>query len=237
MIPKIVHQCHTAGIRKLSAEDISAMTKLRVMNLDWDFKFYDLERMREFIMRNYEERYLLAFDKINPSYGVAQADYFRYLLMYAEGGVYLDVKSFTTKPLLQIIHEHDDFILYSWQNNPRGVYENDGKHDEILEGFEFQQWNIITNSHNFLLRKVIESVTNNIENYTVEDFGVGWKGVLKTTGPIPYTNAINSENGSDNIRFAGNNEKNGLIYRDDINFPYSKDETHYSLNDEPLILV
>ncbi len=38
-----------------------------------------------------------------PRYGVVLADIFRYLVIYNEGGVYLDIKSTVNRPLDEII--------------------------------------------------------------------------------------------------------------------------------------
>ena len=46
-----------------------------------------------YIRREYGESILSCYLRIDPVYGAARADLFRYLLLYRTGGVYLDIKS------------------------------------------------------------------------------------------------------------------------------------------------
>ena len=152
------------------------------------------------------------------------------------GGGYLDTKSVLFKPLDDIILDEDEFVVFSWEGNPRGLYEGYGKHDLIDIGFEYQQWNIISCKHNNCLWDVILLVTKNIENYSSWRDGIGLLGVWKTTGPIPYTNAISNSKFNAKVRFAGNNESNGVFYRNDEKYKIRITANHYSKNVEPLII-
>lgn len=233
LIPKKIHQCHTKGEGVLTEEERHAISITRKNNPDWEYHFYDLEKMKAFIQQHYEQRYVNAFNKINPAYGVAQADYFRYLLINKVGGVYLDTKSVITKPLEHIIHSGDKFVLFSWEDNPRGLYDGYGIHKDIIDNrCEYQQWNIISTQNNRHLEQVIETVTKNIEGYSILKHSVGRVGVLRTTGPIPFTNSIFVDS---NVRIAGNNETNGFLYRDDINYPQRVIKSHYSKMHEPIV--
>ena len=59
--------------------------------------------INEYIGRAYGERLLGEFNRISPSYGATRADFFRYLLLYREGGVYLDIKSSMERPLDEVL--------------------------------------------------------------------------------------------------------------------------------------
>ena len=232
-IPKIIHQVHTRGLQGLTDVDKRAIELLKKNNPDWDYSFYDYNQMVDFIKKNYSNRYVNAFYKINPIYGAAQADYFRYLLMYKLGGAYFDVKSFTTCSLNNLILPNDDLIVFEWQGgDPR--YESFGRHEEIIRGREYQQWNIICSPYNKYLENVIEKVTSNIESYTVSKFKSGWYGVIHTTGPVPYTNAIHEVENQSGVRLLGSSCKNGLIFKDF--YQQSTDKNHYSKQTKRVIL-
>ena len=235
-IPRVIHQVHTNGITALGEEEARAIHLLKSNNPDWDYRFYDYQEMLLFVKSNYTDRYVRAFLMINPIYGAALADYFRYLLIKKVGGVYLDTKSFTAVPIESILHENDEFVVFSWQGNPRGLYANYGVHKDINRGFEYQQWNIISTAENKYISSVVEAITKQIECYSFIRSGVGWEGVLKTTGPIPYTNAIEIVNDGMGIRFAGNNEVNGIFYRNDAEFPTRIYKNHYSSKFTTVIL-
>lgn len=154
--------------------------------------------------------------------------------MYKLGGAYFDVKSFSTCSLTSLISPDDELIVFEWQGgNP--LFELFGKHKTIIRGREYQQWNIICSPYNKYLKNVIEKVTQNIENYTVLKFRYGSYGVLHTTGPIPYTNAIDEIEDQSGVRLLGSSCQNGLIFKDlSLHF---KNETHYSKQTEQVILT
>lgn len=230
-------QCHSKGAAYLNDEERSAIEKLKNMNPEWNYIFYDFDMMRCFVKENYSSRYLNAFDKINNDYGAAISDYFRYLVIYKLGGVYVDNKAFTKVPLVNIIEPEDEMIIFSWRGNPRSLHLNHGLHKDIRRGDEYQQWNIIATKGNKHISSVIEAVTSNIENYSVFKQRVGYGGILRTTGPIVYTNAIDDVYDGSGIRFAGNNEVNGVIYRDDVSYPVRNLSLHYTTKNSPVIML
>jgi hypothetical protein len=122
-------------------------------------------------------------------YGAARSDFFRYLLIYKIGGVYLDLKSNVNKSLNEIV-DGKKFILSHWNNRRGDEYEGWGLHFKGLPRGEYQQWYIASVPGHPLLEKVILLVLHNIENYNPEISGVGAEAVLKTTGPVAYTQAI-----------------------------------------------
>ncbi len=233
-IPKIIHQIHTKGIDALTHEEKHARDLLKKNNPDWHYQFYNYQNMLDFIKENYSSRYLNAFLSINPEYGAAQADYFRYLLIYKLGGAYFDVKSYTTIPLSHLILPTDDLLLFEWQGGS-SQYQHFGLHTEIKRGKEFQQWNIISSANNPYIYKVVETITQNIEQYSVLKFKYGWKGVLLMTGPIAYTNAIDKIEKKETIRILGSSCKNGIIYRNHDSVQ-DLDKAHYSYLKSPVIL-
>ena len=154
----------------------------------------------------------------------------RYLLMYKEGGAYFDLKSAMKYPLNTILSQKDEYVLTHWRAkcNSRILNNKMG---------EYQQWHIICKPYHPFLKAVINKVMNNIINYNMKIIGVGKMAVLKTTGPIAYTEAILSIKSQYNHREVKYNDMVGLIYnnlkRSHINLFSSK---HYSKIKEPLIL-
>ncbi|WP_444767748.1 glycosyltransferase family 32 protein [Rhodopseudomonas sp. NSM] len=165
---------------------------IRSMNPDWEHRLYDGRAIDEFVLEHYGTDVADLLHRINPLYGAARADLFRYLLMYKCGGVYLDIKSTTNKSLNLSIREDDQFILSHWRNGPGEPHAGWGLQREFGNDLkrEFQQWHIISAPGHPFLKAVIERVLSNIQSYRSWVFGVGNRGVWKTTGPIPYTLAI-----------------------------------------------
>lgn len=61
---------------------------------------YNDKKAREFILTHFGEKTAKAFDGMKK--GAFKADLFRYCVLYIEGGVYLDVKTWLIKPLDEI---------------------------------------------------------------------------------------------------------------------------------------
>ncbi len=190
-IQKTIYQtCPTKHeLNNLFLENIE---KIKRINPDWNHQLFDSEDRRKFILEQYGIDYLNSYDSIHSDYGAAKADFFRYLLIYKLGGVYIDLKSTTHLPLSSVIKEDDRYILSHWDNADNGKHAGAGIWPKYGVSNEFQQWHVISEAGHPYLRKVIDIVKNNIDQYNPFHFGIGRIGTLRTTGPIPYTLAINS---------------------------------------------
>jgi hypothetical protein len=189
-IPKIIHQVFFPG--KPPAVIQENVDRIKAQNPGWQHRLYDDNDMADFIGSTYGSRLLTSYCRINKKYGAARADYFRYLLMHEIGGVYLDIKSCTGRPLDEVIRTDDIYLLSRWRNAEGETYEGWGMHRQLEKegGNEFQQWHIISVPGHGFLRGVIEKVYRNIETYDPLKHDTGKNGVLQLTGPIAYTQAI-----------------------------------------------
>ena len=123
----------------------------------------------------------------------AKADFFRYLIVYREGGVYLDIKSTVTRPLSELLQEGDSYLLSYWNNLPGEEHEGFGHYPGLpnyIERGEIIQWYLAAAAGHPLLRKVIATLLQRIDSYNPYVDGVGWTGTLLTTGPIMYTRTV-----------------------------------------------
>src|SRR5438067_2696757 len=87
-IPKVIHQ--TFPTKDLPPRIQANVELIRSQNPDYEWNFYDDKKIVDFISSRYDQRILDLYLKINPNYGAARADLFRYLCIYQLGGVYLD---------------------------------------------------------------------------------------------------------------------------------------------------
>ena len=189
-IPKILHQ--TFYSRDLPQDVADNIGRLRAANPDWEYRFYDESAIRAFIGEAYGEDVLAHFDALDPDYGAAKADLFRYLVVYSCGGVYLDIKSTLNAPLDNLLSATDSYLVSHWRNRAGEEFEGWGVHRELKRfgGEELQQWYIAASPGHPLLRAVIGRVCRNIRRYNPAIAGVGRRGVLNVTGPIAYSAAI-----------------------------------------------
>jgi inositol phosphorylceramide mannosyltransferase catalytic subunit len=189
-IPRIIHQ--TAKTKHLVPALERAVENARAKNPGWEHVLYDDAECSDFIRSTYGNEVWNAYNRINPAYGAARADFFRYAVTYARGGVYADIKTDFVRPFAETIRQDDRFIVSSWDNAPDGTHPNFGKHPDLAPfgRDEIQQWFIASASGHPFLKAVLAQVLANIENYNRFLVGTGKKGVLRTTGPIAFTSAI-----------------------------------------------
>ena len=237
-IPKIIHQTHYLDV--LPAEINENIVKIKALNPGWEYRFYNDNDIQRFISENYGPDILAYFNRINPSYGAARADLFRYLVVYQCGGVYLDIKSTLTVPLDTVITDDDAFLLSYWKNKAGDEFEGFGIHPELdAQKGEFQQWHVIGAPGHPFLKAVIEAVLSNIDTYLPSLHGVGQHGVVRLTGPVAYTLAINSLLRSHACRIAGGEEEIGLkysIYKKYSHMHIAK-AGHYTVLKDSIILL
>lgn len=192
-IPKTIHQIGI-GMDTIPTSFKNTITKLKKKNHEYKYKFWSDKDIDEYLNKTCSKDIINAYYKINSKYGPARADLLRYIIIYNEGGVYLDLKSSTRIPLAKIIKPNDKYLITSWTNN-RGPHEN-----LLKTGYgEFPNWMIAAVPNHPFLKAVIDKCVENINNYNgnnyIKDRGknrklVGKFGVLYLTGPIAYTMAI-----------------------------------------------
>jgi mannosyltransferase OCH1-like enzyme len=191
VIPHIIHQ--TFMSKNLPKELQENVENIKRLNPGWTYILYDDNDIETFILENYGPVILSYFERINPRYGAARADLFRYLLMYKCGGLYLDVKSTCISNMDEVLKSNDKYILSNWRNKAGEIHAGYGISSEVthIEGGEYQQWHIIAAPGHPFLKAVIETVLSNIDKYRPWLHGTGGIGVLRLTGPLAYTLAIN----------------------------------------------
>jgi mannosyltransferase OCH1-like enzyme len=233
-IPKVIHQTSTYDFMPKEIED--NILFLKRMNPSWEYRIYNEADIQQYISQ-YFPSLLGVYFSINEKYGVMKADLFKYLLIYNEGGVYLDLKSSFSMPLSDVLLPDDAYLLSHWDWS--GQFKNYGNHPEIANPKgEFQQPFIIASKGHPFLKAVIETVVNNIRHYDYLKDGAGKKAVLRITGPIAYTLAITPLLAQYKSRLVHSEKDLGYIFSiyTDRKVHESKFKNHYSTLTEPLIL-
>jgi inositol phosphorylceramide mannosyltransferase catalytic subunit len=211
-IPKVIYQVYaTAELPPVIQENIK---RIRALNPGWSYRLFDDAEMYACIKEWYGESVLSYYERINPKYGAARADLFRYLLMYKFGGVYLDIKSSLERPLDDVLRPDDVYVLSHWSSGKGETFEGWGKHAKLrkIGGEEFQQWHIIGAPGHPFLKAVLDHVFDNIDAYNPLLNDTGKNGVLSVTGPIAYTLAITPILRRYPHRLVSGREDLGLIY-------------------------
>lgn len=87
-IPRIIHQTWFEDITLESYPQLYRLQNTWKAS-GWDYRFYTDDTARKYIQDNYPLRFVAVFDSLIP--GAYKADFFRYLVLYKDGGIYVDV--------------------------------------------------------------------------------------------------------------------------------------------------
>ena len=155
-IPKVIYQTY-----KKNKPKNKYMIEFLEKNPDFKYEFYDDDLCEEFIKNNFDNRTLMAFQKLNK--GAAKADLWRYCIMYKKGGIYLDLDSSIHINLNNIINKYDNYILYD-------------------SSYNLIQWILICSPNNILFKKAIELSVNRINNNE--------ENIFLSTGPTLFSDTF-----------------------------------------------
>lgn len=182
-IPKKIYQAwHDKNVKPVFKKYIDTMMK---MNPDYEHELFGEEDMEAFIRENYDSYVYSSYKKIKLI--TAKVDFWRYLILYKRGGIYLDVDSTFVRPLKELIRDGDNAVISREPNIPYG---------------EYIQWALIFCPGHPILKQTIENVLFNINTKRFST------DVGRMTGPFPFTEAVDLFNvSSDNTIDRYNNSQ------------------------------
>jgi mannosyltransferase OCH1-like enzyme len=185
----------------------------RRMNPLYKYYLYDDKEIDEFVNKYYEGEIADSYNKLNII--VAKVDFWRYLILYKYGGIYVDMDSSINKNLDKLIKENDQAII------------------SVESHFNsYVQWGLIFSKEHPILKKTIDLIVENIKNNSYPN------DIHRMTGPTLYTKAINYVNknifnkiidikkikrGTD-ITFGNNNisyRLYGIDYNDNLSYKHN----------------
>lgn len=133
-------------------------------NKNYKYNFFDDNDIIDFIKTEYDSEIFYYYSKLQV--GAAKADFWRYLVLYKFGGVYLDLDSLINIPIDDII-KNSDKSLITRENNIGS----------------FVQWAMFYEKKHIILEKTINAVIKNIRNYKKEQLDL-------VTGPPVLSKVI-----------------------------------------------
>ncbi|MEN6082506.1 glycosyltransferase family 32 protein [Chromobacterium piscinae] len=192
-IPKLIHQIYAAP-GDIPPDLQNNINSIKKTNPDWEHRLYDKNDIEKLILDIFGSAVLATWKRIDPAYGAARADLFRYLCLYHFGGVYLDIKSNISKPLNTLIRPDDSYLLAQWDHSEGSPHIGWGLHKELkhIPGGEYIQWFIACSPGHPFIKEVLLQVLSRINRYNPIFDKTGQPGVLRLTGPIAYSKAIQS---------------------------------------------
>ena len=182
-IPKIVHQVYIQGEDKLPKYVKDVIEENKNQNPEYIFKLYDYDAIKKYIYENTDDKIINSFNRINPVCYTCISDFFRYIVVYNEGGIYMDVKTKVNKPLCEWVTDDKIHIgLWLWHDyNELDTYYDENHKPRGLKRQILQNTFMFPSRHP-LLKNVIDDMCLKL-NSSDND-------ILEVTGPNMYTRAI-----------------------------------------------
>jgi mannosyltransferase OCH1-like enzyme len=143
-VPLVIYNSwHSNMLPPKMKENITSLVK---NNPEFDYFLYSDDASRQYIRDNYPDEVLNAFDALKP--GAYKSDLWRYCILYKEGGVYIDIKYNTLRPLLQIVSDSPYMFVKDkdWSESMFNCFYNGA---------------MITPPNNPVLKECIDEIVNN----------------------------------------------------------------------------
>ncbi|KAL8828861.1 MAG: hypothetical protein Q9170_006416 [Blastenia crenularia] len=165
-------------------------------NPAYEHTLLDEEAGREIVRKHYGKKSQALNTYLQLDSTILRADYLRYLILAAEGGIYGDLDTHSVKPI-------DEWYLESAERPVRALvgmeYDQLGA-DRLIDGMympmQFCQWTLATSAHHPLMVSMVDSVTQGLQqlaqskNVSLSDLRPANEDVLLTTGPVKWTREV-----------------------------------------------
>lgn len=163
--------------------------ELKTINPGYDIYTVDNAYVEDFIKTHYGDVIWDYYCRIDPCYGACRADLFRYLLLYKQGGIWIDLKCSCQIPMNEALRSHDRLLLSHWDNLPGEEHEGWGHLYglEHVERGEFIMGCIPVVAGHPLMRAMILRILSSIDQYNPHVHNVGFAATMWTSGPMPFT--------------------------------------------------
>lgn len=167
--PRIVWQTHRK--KQLPSMALLFTNTWRTTNPSWNVKLLDDDDARRFIAQHFDADHVAAFESYPV--GVMRADFWRYCVLFKEGGVYADVDTLSEEPI-------ESWLMGGTRGLVVGV-END-KH--------LAQWTLAAKPNHPALAAVIAEVMRRSTEPRCRSIGQQQHFVHYCTGPAVFTDAV-----------------------------------------------
>lgn len=141
----------------------------RSMSPEFEYNYVSTEARDDYMRTHGSERVYAAYRRLTD--GAAQADLWRLLVLYNEGGVYIDIDATIVKPLRECLRSTNDYVF-------------------VMNYGEYSNFFIATVAKSPLFQELLEEVVGNIENYDANE----GKSVFDVTGPGALEKVLNRRN-------------------------------------------
>lgn len=165
----------------------NAWLTVRLLNPEYNYKFFIDDDRREFIQSSFSTQVLNAYDLLNP--GAFRADLFRYCYLLLFGGVYIDFKMIERVPLSTCIRTSDALLICNDYDKSNTMDSTTGT--SYLNAFIASTPNLPLFAH--LIQQIVYNTTPQQQpHFLNEAFQGRSQSILDVTGPTLFYKTFSS---------------------------------------------
>lgn len=133
----------------------------RLMSLSYEYRYVSTEQRIEYIKENTTKQIYEAYCQLND--GASQADLWRLLVLYKEGGIYLDIDANLVWPLAYILKDSSPAVYIKIKNNTH-----------------YTNYFLATEPNNPHFSEMIDLIVKNIQDKKLDEhvYGMTGPGIL-----------------------------------------------------------
>lgn len=155
--------------------------EVKKLNPDYDYLFYSDDDIDEFLSSKYPHYYETY---LKLPINIQKFDFFRYIVLYHYGGIYLDMDMFVMKNFDEILQEKCVIPIEQYVNIKNKRYNNISKKNEFLLG----NYGMACERNNDFMKKLVDGIHTNIDDIIKRYERINNKlnkeiFVYETTGP------------------------------------------------------
>lgn len=185
MIPYVIHQTWKSAAA-MTPEMIQNAHSWRNMSPDYEYRFYSDKQCRQAV-KSYRPDALAAYDSMKRP--VERADLFRYVIVWAVGGIYSDIDTVCKKHPFKFVPANSRFVTGIEGSFPTLT---DARRYGFVHKRQYCQWTFAAAPKHPILNYLIEKVKANSAAAVHSHSPFRW-GHLETiwkTGPGAFTEAV-----------------------------------------------
>jgi hypothetical protein len=198
-IPRRFVQTWKTGF--VDAPQARRMIEFRNQHPDFDFEFYDDDRMHEYMFDNWAQHPIFEIFK-NSKWGASRADIWRYCVLHQHGGIYLDFDSSINFDLNMVPEGLTELI--SFESNPltQFVIDPSQPNFEFFRESGFRepllgvpanpvvQWCLMFAPQHPIMALAIELIVKHAPHYRNRRFLSVHNAIINFTAPLLLTQAV-----------------------------------------------
>jgi mannosyltransferase OCH1-like enzyme len=192
VFPKVIHMTLKSKIH-ISPNVRSNIDSFRRLNPDYEIRLYDDDDIRKMV-KEHRPHMLDMFDSFGKS--VERADFWRYLVMYVEGGVYADTDVECIKPIdrwTEVFGDDKEHVNAVIGIEADLENEEERKRQGFVSTVQFCQWTFMSKPDHVLFNQTMNAIFDLVQrekaNTVTLEGDQDWR-IIQRTGPGIFTRTV-----------------------------------------------